>query len=59
MKKEIRMSLTDLYTGYVCTAALLYLVAGAAYFVGKTRAKIEIAEKIKEAVSETTREIHK
>lgn len=52
MGKEVKLSLGDLYTGYICAAALMYVIGGAAYFIGKTKAKIEITNHIKEALTE-------
>ena len=54
MSKEIRMSLSDLYIGYVSAAFILYAVGGIAYAVGKAKAKFEITEKIKDVISETS-----
>jgi hypothetical protein len=53
MNKEIKMSLSDLYIGYVCAAFLMYAIGGVAYNVGKLRANNEIARKIKEVIEET------
>ena len=47
MNKEIKISLTDLYIGYLCTAAVLYAIGTVAYSVGKTKAKVEVVESIR------------
>jgi hypothetical protein len=50
--KEIKISVVDLCIGYGCAAVLMYTIAGAAYFIGKSKAKIEIAEKLQEIVQD-------
>lgn len=52
MKKEIRMSLIDLYIGYACGAFLLYAVGGVAYALGKTKANVEIANRVRDCLKE-------
>lgn len=53
MNKTIRLTLTDLYIGYICAAALMYAIGGIAYSAGKIKANNEIAQKIKEVIEES------
>lgn len=53
MNKEIRLSLTDLYIGYACAAFLMYAVGGVSYAFGKTKAKIEISERLNAMIEES------
>ena len=46
MNKEVKVTLSDLYIGYACTAFIMYAIGSAAYYVGKTKGKIEICNKI-------------
>lgn len=50
MNKEIRISLIDLYIGYACSALLMYAIGGVAYSVGRTKGKLEVTNKIQEAI---------
>lgn len=53
MNKEIKISLIDLYIGYACSAVLMYVIGGVAYSVGKTKGKLEVANRVREVVNES------
>lgn len=52
MNKEIKISLLDLYIGYGCAAFVMYAIGGLAYYTGKAKGKLEVAEKIRDVVQE-------
>lgn len=53
MNKEIKISLIDLYIGYACAATLMYAIGGVAYSVGKTKGKLEVANRVREVINDS------
>ena len=50
MNKEIKLTIFDLCIGYGCVALCTYVIGGLSYAIGKTRGKIEVAEKVQEMI---------
>ena len=54
MNRELKISIADLCIGYGCTAVLMYAIGGIAYCVGKSRAKIEISNNLRDFLESHT-----